>query len=73
MLCCGVARQASSQFQVPPWQVDTQVSSALCQVFKGMKNDVQQVAIKVIDQTDALQRAEFAKVIPLRPTGLLSV
>ena len=29
-----------------------------------MKNDVQQVAIKVIDQTDAQQLAEFAKVIP---------
>lgn len=39
-----------------------------------MKNDVQQVAIKVIDQTDALQRAEFAKVnFPLHLTGLLSV
>lgn len=32
------------------------------QVFKGLKNDVQQVAIKVIDHTDAQQLAEFAKV-----------
>ena len=28
-----------------------------------MKNDVQQVAIKVIDQTDTQQLAEFARVI----------
>lgn len=33
------------------------------QVFKGLKNDVQQVAVKVLDQTDAQQLAEFAKVI----------
>lgn len=35
------------------------------QVFKGLKNDVQQVAIKVIDHTDAQQLAEFAKVSPV--------
>ncbi|KAL3145136.1 hypothetical protein ABBQ38_001740 [Trebouxia sp. C0009 RCD-2024] len=34
-------------------------------VFKGLKNDVQQVAIKVIDHTDAQQLAEFAKEIEL--------
>lgn len=43
--------------------MNTHVLLALWQVFKGMKNDVQQVAIKVIDYTDALQRAEFAKVL----------
>lgn len=32
------------------------------QVFKGLKNDVQPVAIKVLNQTDAQQLAEFAKV-----------
>ena len=35
------------------------------QVYKGLKNDVQQVAIKVIDHTDAQQLAEFAKVSPV--------
>ena len=33
------------------------------QVFKGLKNEVQEVAIKVINQTDTHQLAEFAKVI----------
>ncbi|KAL0019977.1 hypothetical protein WJX79_004684 [Trebouxia sp. C0005] len=34
-------------------------------VFKGLKNDVQQVAIKVLNQADAQQLAEFAKEIQL--------
>ncbi|KAL0046581.1 hypothetical protein WJX82_004436 [Trebouxia sp. C0006] len=34
-------------------------------VFKGLKNDVQPVAIKVLNQTDAHQLAEFAKEIQL--------
>ena len=32
------------------------------QVFKGLKNDVQQVAIKVLNHTDAQQLAQFVKV-----------
>ena len=31
-------------------------------MFKGLKNDVQQVAIKVLNQAGAQQLAEFAKV-----------
>ena len=35
------------------------------QVFRGLKNDVQQVAIKVLNQRDKQQLAEFAKVSKL--------
>ncbi|KAL0020996.1 hypothetical protein WJX77_005136 [Trebouxia sp. C0004] len=37
-------------------------------VFKGLKNDVQPVAIKLLNQTDAQQLAEFAKEIQLLRT-----
>ncbi len=40
------------------WTYATRTS----QVFKGLKNDVQPVAIKVLNQTDTHQLAEFAKV-----------
>ena len=66
MLCCAVlcCEFAKQPFQITyVWQVCYNVILVPFQVFKGLKNDVQQVAIKVIDQTDAQQLADFAQVI----------
>ena len=47
------------------------ITGSMVQVFKGLKNDVQQVAIKVLRQTDAHQLAEFAKVHLIEPVSIL--
>lgn len=47
------------------------IVGSMAQVFKGLKNDVQQVAVKVLRQTDAHQLAEFAKVQLIEPVSIL--